>query len=73
MDENEKEQEIERLMKERQAKRLGAQVFCVGCGAKKRTLRKWHNSYLCVDCFKVASDLGDERYIKALKGENWSD
>lgn len=72
--ENEKpvisEKEIDKLMKERQSKRKGALVFCVSCGAVKRTLRKWHNSYLCTDCYKIAQDVGDEKFIKALKGED---
>ena len=47
----------------------GAKVFCVGCGAKKRTLRKWHNSYLCTDCYKIMKNVGEEQFIKALRGE----
>lgn len=62
-------EEVDRIMKERQSKRKGALVFCVACGAKNRTLRKWHNSYLCTDCFKIAQNVGDEQFIKALKGE----
>ena len=72
--ENEKpvvsEEEINKLMKERQSKRKGALVFCVSCGAVKRTLRKWYNSYLCTDCYKIAQNVGDEKFIKALKGED---
>ena len=47
----------------------GAKVFCVSCGAQKRTLRKWHNSYLCVDCWKIMQNVGEEQFIKALRGE----
>ena len=47
----------------------GAKVFCVGCGAQKRTLRKWHNSYLCTDCYKIMKNVGEEQFIKALRGE----
>jgi len=68
MDEKSREQTIEKLMKERQAKRTGAKVFCVACGASKRTLHKWHNSYLCKDCFKTATEIGDDRFIKSLQG-----
>lgn len=46
-----------------------AKVFCVACGAQKRTLHKWHNSYLCSECYKIAQNVGDEKFIKALKGE----
>lgn len=49
--------------------KTNAQVFCVACRAKNRTLRKWHNSYLCVDCYKIAQNVGDEKFIAALKGE----
>lgn len=67
---NEEEKDIDEILKERQrGKRTGALVFCVGCGAKNRTLRRWHNSYLCTDCFKIAQNVGDEQFIKALKGE----
>lgn len=61
---------FERRLKERQSKRKGALVFCVACGAVKRTLRKWHNSYLCEDCYKIAKNVGDEKFIAALKGED---
>ena len=64
------ESDVDAILKERQKKkRTGAKVFCVSCGAVNRTLRKWHNSYLCVDCFKIAQNVGDEKFIKALKGE----
>ena len=65
-----KEQDIDEILKERQKKkRTGAKVFCVSCGAVNRTLHKWHNSYLCTDCFKIAQNVGDEKFIKALRGE----
>lgn len=60
---------VDKLMKERQKHRKGALVFCVACGAVNRTLRKWHNSYLCTDCFKIAQNVGDEKFIAALKGK----
>lgn len=60
---------VERRIKERQSKRKGALVFCVACGAINRTLRKWHNSYLCTDCFKIAQNVGDEKFIAALQGK----
>ena len=49
--------------------RTKARVFCICCGAQKRTLRKWHNSYLCNDCYKIMMHIGEEKYIKALQGE----
>jgi predicted RNA-binding Zn-ribbon protein involved in translation (DUF1610 family) len=60
---------VGRRIKERQSKRKGALVFCVACGAINRTLRKWHNSYLCTDCFKIAQNVGDEKFIAALQGK----
>jgi hypothetical protein len=60
---------IERRVKWRRPKRKGALVFCVACGAINRTLRKWHNSYLCTDCFKIAQNVGDEKFIAALQGK----
>lgn len=64
------DQDVDSILKERQkGKRTGALVFCVSCGAKNRTLRKWHNSYLCTDCYRIAQNVGDEKFIKALKGE----
>lgn len=60
---------VERRIKERQSKRKGALVFCIACGAINRTLRKWHNSYLCTDCFKIAQNVGDEKFIAALQGK----
>ena len=49
--------------------RSNAKVFCVVCGAQKRTLRKWHNSYLCEDCYKIMLGTGEECFIMALRGE----
>lgn len=50
-------------------KRKGSKVFCVGCGAQKRTLRKWKNVYICYDCWKIKERIGEEQFLKALKGE----
>lgn len=60
----------ERALKKLKEKRKGAKVFCVSCGAQKRTLRKWHNSYLCTDCYKIMENAGEEQFIKALQGED---
>ena len=62
-------EEINKILRQKKERRVGALVFCVGCGASKRTLRKWHNSYLCTDCFKIMKNVGEEKYIQALKGE----
>lgn len=67
------EQLIEKLLTKKKQKRVGAKVFCVACGASKRTLRKWHNSYLCTDCFNIAQSVGDEHFIQAMKGKDASD
>ena len=51
------------------SKRVGAKVFCICCGAEKRTLRKWKNVYICSDCWKIKERIGEERFLKALRGE----
>ena len=61
---------VDKALQKLKAKRKGAKVFCVSCGAIKRTLRKWHNSYLCTDCYKIMENVGEEQFIKALKGED---
>ena len=63
------EELLEKALQQVKEKRKGAKVFCVGCGAQKRTLRKWHNSYLCSDCWKIKERIGEEQFLKALKGE----
>lgn len=60
---------VEKALQKVKEKRKGVKVFCVGCGAQKRTLRKWHNSYLCADCYKIMMNIGEEKYIKALRGD----
>ena len=50
--------------------RTKAQVFCICCGARTRSpLRRWKNVYICSDCWKIKEQMGDERFEKALKGE----
>ena len=61
---------VDKALQKLKAKRKGAKVFCVSCGSQKRTLRKWHNSYLCEECFKIMKNSGEEQFIKALKGED---
>lgn len=65
-----KDELVDKALQRLKEKRKGAKVFCVSCGAEKRTLRKWHNSYLCSDCFKIMKNSGEEEFIKALKGED---
>lgn len=69
-----KKQLTEKIMQDRKAhnviKGRGARVFCVSCGAGKRTpLRKWHNSYICQSCWKMLNAIGEEEFIKRIKGE----
>lgn len=52
------------------SRRVGAKVFCICCGAGKRSpLRKWKNVYICSDCWKIKERIGEEKFMKALKGE----
>lgn len=60
----------DRIIRAKKAKRMGSAVFCVSCGARQRTLYKWHNSYICRDCRKILLDVGEERFLKALRGED---
>ena len=64
----EQEALVEKALQKMKEKRKGAKVFCVGCGAQKRTLRKWKNVYICQDCWKIKEQIGDERFEKALRG-----
>lgn len=65
-----KDELINKALQKLKAKRKGVKVFCVSCGAQNRPLRKWHNSYLCEDCYKIMKNSGEEKFIKALKGED---
>ena len=58
------DEKLEELLKKKQKERTRAQVFCVCCAAKNKTLYKWHNSYLCKDCHDSAVALGDKLFIK---------
>lgn len=60
---------VDKALQKLKAKRKGAKVFCVRCIATNKLLRKWHNSYLCTDCYKIMKNVGEEQFIKALKGE----
>lgn len=61
------EKALDRIMEDRKAHLVPAQVFCVSCGGGKRTpLRKWHNSYICQHCWKIKNTIGEEEFIKKL-------
>lgn len=61
---------VDRIMEERKVNRTGARVFCIRCGAGKRTpLRRWHNSYICSECWKILQAIGEEAFINGMKGE----
>lgn len=61
---------VDRYLENQKRKRVGARVFCVVCGAHGRVpLRRWHNSYICNDCWKILQRVGEEKFLKALKGE----
>ena len=64
------EELIDMALRKLKEKRKGAKVFCISCGAGKRSpLRKWKNVYICSDCWKIKERIGDERFEKALIGE----
>lgn len=59
---------IDRIMDERKKSRKGARVFCVGCGGGQRTpLRRWHNSYICINCWKMKEAIGEDAFILRVK------
>ena len=60
----------DRIIRAKKARRMGSAVFCLSCGARQRTLYKWHNSYICRDCRKILLDVGEEQFLKALRGED---
>lgn len=46
----------------------GAKVFCVSCGAGNRTpLRKWKNSYICENCWKMLQVIGEDEFLERIK------
>lgn len=64
------DKEIAQILYEERCKRKGAKVFCISCGAGNRVpLRKWKNVYICSDCWKIKERIGEERFKKALMGE----
>ena len=72
MDKEEFDKEIdEKLAKmkvDAHHKLRGSRVFCVACGAGTRTpLRRWHNSYICSECWKIMKAIGEEKFIQRIK------
>lgn len=62
-----KEELLDKAMTKLKAERKGARVFCVRCGAGKRTpLRRWHNSYICNECWKILKVVGEEEFQKEV-------
>ena len=62
------ETKIEEILHERKVKRICARVFCVRCGAGQRTpLRRWHNSYICQECWKVLQAVGEDEFRRELE------
>lgn len=72
------EELLERALQKLKEKRKGAKVFCISCGAGKRSpLRKWRTNrrtgdtiYICSDCWKIKERIGEEQFEKALRGED---
>lgn len=62
--------QVDDILQKRKEKRIGARVFCVSCGAGKRTpLRRWHDVYICENCWKMKNMIGEDAFVKRLKGE----
>jgi hypothetical protein len=63
------EELLEKALQKIKEKRKGAKVFCISCGAGNRApLRKWKNVYICQDCWKIKERIGEEQFMKALRG-----
>ena len=63
------DKEIAQILYKKRCERKGAKVFCISCGAGNRApLRKWKNVYICYDCWKIKERVGEEQFLKALKG-----
>ena len=64
------QKQLDKAYTDAQAKRGTPRIFCVACGAGKRTpLRKWHNSSICAECWKILQVIGEEEFIKRIKGD----
>ena len=59
-----KEDLIDKAMTKLKAERKGARVFCVRCGStgQRTPLRRWHNSYICNECWKILKVVGEEEF-----------
>ena len=65
------DKKVQKELQRRKEKRKGARVFCVRCGGGRRTpLRKWHNSYICNECWKIKEAIGEEAFIYSMKSED---
>lgn len=72
------EELVEKALQKVKEKRVGAKVFCICCGAGKRSpLRKWRTNkrtgdaiYICSGCWKIKEQIGEEQFEKALIGNS---
>lgn len=61
------ESRVNYILQKRKEKRVGARVFCVSCGTRKRTpLRSWHDVYICENCWKMKNAIGEDAFMKRL-------
>lgn len=59
---------VQKILDTRKEKRLGSRVFCVACGGGKRTpLLRWHNSYICENCWKILRVIGEDEFLKRIQ------
>lgn len=65
------EEKVEKLIHEKKVQRTGARVFCIRCGAYRRTpLRKWKNVYICQNCWKIKNTIGEDEFIADILRAN---
>lgn len=66
-----KEELLDKAMTKLKAERKGARVFCVRCGStgQRTPLRRWHNSYICNECWKILKAVGEEEFRKNLEAQ----
>ena len=71
MENLEKEALLDKAMTKLKAERKGARVFCVRCGSigQRTPLRRWHNSYICNECWKILKAIGEEEFKKNLEAQ----
>ena len=68
MDEITKNDILDKAMTKLKAERKGARVFCVRCGStgQRTPLRRWHNSYICNECWKILKAVGEKEFQKEV-------